>query len=154
MRRWQAHLLTAALMVALGGPGAFAADDQGRAKGHAKHEQKHNAKGKHTGKPRRSAAHPIRFHGVDHNHDGIITRAEWHGDDRSFAHHDHNHDGFLSGGEVRPGDDPDIALFAALDTNDDGVLSRAEWRGSEEDFRRLDFNKDGVLSPYEFGVGR
>ena len=44
-----------------------------------------------------------RFHELDSNANGIIERAEWSGDDRSFATHDWNRDGVLSGDEVKPG---------------------------------------------------
>jgi hypothetical protein len=46
---------------------------------------------------------PMRFFGLDRNHDGRITRAEWRGNDVSFRVHDWNRDGVLSGAEVRPG---------------------------------------------------
>src|SRR5678815_4698332 len=45
----------------------------------------------------------MRFQGMDTNHDGVITRAEWRGNDRSFRNHDWNGDGRLSGDEVREG---------------------------------------------------
>jgi hypothetical protein len=35
--------------------------------------------------------------------DGVITRQEWQGNDRSFRNHDWNGDGRLSGDEVPPG---------------------------------------------------
>ena len=43
----------------------------------------------------------MRFQGMDRNGDGVITRAEWRGSDRSFEVHDWNGDGKLSGDEVR-----------------------------------------------------
>jgi hypothetical protein len=46
---------------------------------------------------------PMRFRGLDRNHDGRITRNEWRGNDVSFRNHDWNRDGVLSGIEVRPG---------------------------------------------------
>ncbi len=45
----------------------------------------------------------MRFKGMDTNGDGVITRREWRGNDRSFQNHDRNGDGVLSGSEVRPG---------------------------------------------------
>lgn len=45
----------------------------------------------------------MRFKGMDTNGDGVITRREWRGNDRSFRNHDRNGDGVLSGSEVRPG---------------------------------------------------
>lgn len=119
-----------------------------------------------------------RFHGLDRDRDGVVTRAEWDGDGRSFASHDWNHDGVLSGAEVDPGaprqavlqprplpphppapapkvhTESDEVLFARMDANHDQRLSRGEWVGGASTFERLDFNKDGWLSPYEYGVGR
>jgi hypothetical protein len=45
----------------------------------------------------------MRYRGMDRNADGVITRSEWRGNDRSFEQHDRNDDGVLSGSEVRPG---------------------------------------------------
>jgi len=47
------------------------------------------------------AAAQGRFHGLDRNRDGVITRAEWRGNDTSFRQHDDNRDGVISGAEVR-----------------------------------------------------
>ena len=115
---------------------------------------------------------------LDKNHDGVVTRAEWNGDGRSFANHDWNHDGVLSGAEMDPGaprqaplhaqplpprpaapwpkvhTESDEVLFARRDTNHDQRISRGEWIGDASTFERLDFNKDGWLSPYRYGVGR
>lgn len=41
-----------------------------------------------------------RFHGLDRNRDGAITRAEWRGNDTSFRQHDRNRDGVIRGAEV------------------------------------------------------
>ena len=41
-----------------------------------------------------------RFHGLDRNRDGAITRTEWRGNDTSFRQHDRNRDGVISGAEV------------------------------------------------------
>jgi Ca2+-binding EF-hand superfamily protein len=111
----------------------------------------------------------MRFQGMDRNHDGVITRDEWRGNDRSFRNHDWNGDGRLSGDEVRPGaqrqsrwDDRDVewsvqdeedwtpARFRALDHNGDGRLSRSEWHAGSELFTRIDRNHDNFLSPVEF----
>jgi hypothetical protein len=43
----------------------------------------------------------IRFREMDDNGDGVITRAEWRGNARSFRVHDTNRDGILSGEELR-----------------------------------------------------
>lgn len=45
----------------------------------------------------------MKIKGMDTDNNGAITRAEYRGDDSSFAHHDWNNDGVLSGEEVRPG---------------------------------------------------
>ena len=105
-----------------------------------------------------------RFHGLDRNDDGAISRREWDGDDRAFAVHDWNRDGVLSGDEVRAGaapppvtrgrDEPDHVLFKRMDANADGRVTRNEFTGSRRTFERLDANDDGALSPYEYGVGR
>ena len=44
-----------------------------------------------------------RFRGIDRNGDGVITRKEWPGNDKSFNQHDLNRDGILAGREVRAG---------------------------------------------------
>jgi hypothetical protein len=45
----------------------------------------------------------MRILGMDRNGDGVITRAEWRGNARSFDVHDVNDDGILSGTELRSG---------------------------------------------------
>jgi Ca2+-binding EF-hand superfamily protein len=115
---------------------------------------------------------PIRFQAMDADGNGVITRQEWRGNDRSFRNHDWNGDGRLSGDEVRVGarrqnrwDDRDIETsldfeddwtderFKVLDHNNDGRLSRAEWHASAELFARVDRNRDNVLSLAEFTGG-
>jgi hypothetical protein len=171
---------------ALTANGGTASAGQGKAKGHEKHaeqgEDDHGKKADDKDKGKKHDEHPVatsgatmRFHGLDKNNDGMITRPEWNGSNVSFANQDWNHDGILSGLEVRPGatrpasqpaprpakppvntggQDPDDAIFRQLDTNHNGVLSQSEWNGTAERFNRIDFNHDGVLNPYEFGVGR
>ena len=111
----------------------------------------------------------MRFQGLDRNKDGVITREEWNGNDRSFRNHDWNGDGRLSGDEVRVGatrktgwddrnvedsiwrdDDWTPAHFSALDHNRDSRLSRAEWHASTELFSRIDRNRDSFVSLSEF----
>jgi len=120
---------------------------------------------------RAPAQRAIRFAQMDVNNDGVITRREWRGSDRSFAVHDWNRDDVLSGEEVRPGgrrqdareDDPidytereyeftdwTTRGFTALDHNRDGRITRDEWHFDAETFRRVDHNRDGSLSRGEF----
>jgi len=125
--------------------------------------------------PQARSTQAERFRAMDRDGDGVVTRAEWQGSDRSFDVHDWNRDGVLSGDELRPGarrrepwpDDPDEATvgtsdlsdwtperFADLDHNRDGRLSRDEWHFDPELFRRVDRNHDGSVSRGEFlGVG-
>ena len=114
----------------------------------------------------------MRFQSMDRNGDGVITRDEWRGSERSFRNHDWNGDGRLSGDEVRPGaaregrwDDRDVAdsidrdgnytaaRFRELDHNHDGRLSGDEWHGQNEVYWRLDRNRDGFISEPEFTSG-
>ena len=111
----------------------------------------------------------IRFQGMDRNNDGIITREEWNGSDRSFEVHDWNGDGRLSGPEVRVGArrtvtaEPDHAPgrneryvnwtregFAALDHNRDNRISANEWHFDAQTFRRVDANRDQLINLPEF----
>ncbi len=110
----------------------------------------------------------MRFAALDVNKDGVITRREWNGSDRSFEVHDWNQDGILSGEEVRQGatrrtsdgqptgstgryfDDWTARGFLALDRNRDNRVSREEWQSDVETFRRADANRDGLLSRPEF----
>jgi Ca2+-binding EF-hand superfamily protein len=109
---------------------------------------------------------------MDLDNDGVVTRSEWRGSDRSFDVHDWNADGVLSGDEVRPGairnrgerqdedfDSPHREYvfndwtpngFNRLDRNRDGRISAAEWYYDREGFRRADHNGDGVVSRREF----
>ena len=111
----------------------------------------------------------MRFQDLDRNGDGVITRDEWRGNDRSFRNQDWNGDGRLSGEEVRPGARRDPSWdqrevvgtsgrefdrtetrFRWLDRDDNGRLSRSEWPTDEEMFARLDRNGDNALTVREF----
>ena len=112
----------------------------------------------------------IRFQAMDLNNDGVITRQEWQGSDRSFDVHDWNGDGRLSGEEVRIGarrnvewDSVDHAPnryernvswtrngFTALDHNRDGQLTPNEWHFDVETFRRVDRDRNSSISLSEF----
>jgi Ca2+-binding EF-hand superfamily protein len=112
---------------------------------------------------------------MDDNHDGVISRHEWRGNDTSFRQHDWNRNGVLSGEELRRGTEPEVVetarrsepvqrttsirterdevLFARRDRNHDGRITRDEWSDTSA-FNRLDKNHDNVISAYEYGVGR
>jgi Ca2+-binding EF-hand superfamily protein len=113
----------------------------------------------------------MRFKSMDRNADGMITRAEWVGTERSFERHDWNGDGILSGDEVRlvPSrpdsraaadfDSADreyvfadwtVQGFRGLDHNHDGRITRDEWHFDREGFRYVDHDNDGVISRAEF----
>jgi len=113
----------------------------------------------------------MRFQGMDLNGDGVITREEWRGNDRSFREHDWNGDGRLSGDEVRPGarfdpqwdrrsigtsgrddaaGDRTAARFRELDRDRNGRLTLGEWSGPNNVFHSLDRNGDNALSLREF----
>jgi hypothetical protein len=88
------------------------------------------------------ASNAMRFQGMDTNHDGVITRNEWRGSERSFRNHDWNGDGRLSGDEVRPGaqrdsrwDDRDI---------DASIEQESNWTPAH--FRELDHDGDGRIA--------
>ena len=104
---------------------------------------------------------PGRFAGMDRNGDGVITRAEWRGNDQSFRNQDWNNDGVLSGDEVNAGarrwpartaadrEARRAERFATLDANGNGRIEAREWDGTVVVFNRLDANNDNVLSRAE-----
>jgi Ca2+-binding EF-hand superfamily protein len=114
----------------------------------------------------------MRFGGMDTNNDGVITREEWRGNDRSFRNQDWNGDGMLSGDEVRAGarrqdwsqdwnrdgrvdrEDRQIAQrFLGYDMNNDTRVAASEWPGDRRLFDRLDTNNDGYLTMQEYAQG-
>jgi Ca2+-binding EF-hand superfamily protein len=114
----------------------------------------------------------MRFAAMDTNNDGVITREEWRGNNRSFWMADWNGDGVLSGDEVRPGarrqtwdqdwnrdgrvdnEDRQIAQrFRGYDMNDDGRVVAREWPGDRRLYERLDANRDGFLTFQEYLQG-
>ena len=116
------------------------------------------------------AQNRMRFQEMDRNRDGVITRDEWRGSERSFDVHDWNGDGRLSGNELREGFQRDTdwqqadhdpnwrersvsytrSGFANLDHNRDGRLSANEWHYQSETFRRIDRNRDNSVTLAEF----
>src|SRR4051812_26410094 len=60
------------------------------------------ALGQGNGNGRANSREQVRFRAMNTDNDGVITRAEWTGDDECFRQHDLNHDGVLSGEEVLP----------------------------------------------------
>jgi Ca2+-binding EF-hand superfamily protein len=114
----------------------------------------------------------MRHQGMDRNNDGIITRAEWRGNDQSFRNQDWNGDGVLSGEEVRPGgqrqtwnqdwnrdgrvDNQDAQIaqrFRGYDMNNDNRVASNEWPGDQRLFTRLDTNRDRFLTMEEYASG-
>ncbi|MEO5739111.1 MAG: hypothetical protein ABIS29_00755 [Vicinamibacterales bacterium] len=115
----------------------------------------------------------MRFQGMDTNGDGVITRAEWRGNNTSFRNQDWNGDGILSGDEVRTGarrqtnwsqdwnrdgrvdylDDDISQRFRGYDMDNDNRVARSEWPGDARLFARLDTNRDGYLSMQEYAQG-
>ncbi|MBY0496978.1 MAG: hypothetical protein K2Y23_22445 [Cyanobacteria bacterium] len=112
----------------------------------------------------------MRFQRMDGNNDGVITRDEWQGSQRSFDANDWNNDGRLSGDELRPGAQRNSrweqadhtpssternlswtqSAFSNLDHNRDGRLTSNEWHYDLETFRRVDRNRDNALNRTEF----
>jgi len=110
---------------------------------------------------RRRESTAARFAGMDRDHDGVVTRAEWRGNTQSFRQHDTNRDGVLSGTEVAPNQAENEAErrrregidygFTRADQNRDGRISRDEWSGNTAEFTRMDRNTDGIVTREEFG---
>ena len=144
---------------------------QGKAKGHAKHEEKHDEHAeKHEPKEHKTAptvkgptAARTSFAGVDRDHDGVIRRAEWRGNDMSFANRDWNHDGILSGNEmnpraVRPAPRRVVSRRPAATAATPSpapvrTIPIRRTSGTDPDgpvFARLDTNHDGVLTRAEW----
>ena len=89
----------------------------------------------------------MRFRAMDSNRDGVVTRAEWQGNDQSFRQQDRNGDGILSGDEVRVAQRADIVnVFALVDSDGNGKVTTQEWRRA---FTQLDANRHGMLSEDE-----
>jgi EF hand len=96
--------------------------------------------------PSVSSAQSGRFQGMDRNHDGVITRAEWRGSDQSFRQHDLNNDGVLVGTELNAADSSFVRDFSIVDLDGNGFVTAQEWRRA---FSQLDVNRDGALTEDE-----
>jgi Ca2+-binding EF-hand superfamily protein len=109
------------------------------------------------------------FASLDRNRDGRITVDEWPSDRPTFDRADHNHDGVISRAEFlnedtssldrgvnrQPGsrNEPPADLFTSVDKNRDGLITRDEWQWSRRSFNQRDRNRDGRLTPDEFHEG-
>jgi Ca2+-binding EF-hand superfamily protein len=92
-----------------------------------------------------------RFRGLDDNGDGVISRAEWNGNNVSFNNQDSNGDGVISGQEMRAegrraGRRANGYDFDALDVNNNNRVERREWQARLEEFNRLNTNGDNFLT--------
>jgi len=92
-----------------------------------------------------------RFRGLDDNGDGVISRAEWNGNNVSFNNQDWNGDGVISGQELRiegrrVGRRANDYDFDALDVNNNNRIERREWQARLDEFNRLNTNGDNFLT--------
>jgi Ca2+-binding EF-hand superfamily protein len=91
-----------------------------------------------------------RFGDLDTNHDGRVTRGEWHASSAVFNALDANRDGVLTRAEAIGTEGGARDEFRSVDVNSDGFIARAEWHWNGAAFDRLDANRDGRLSRQEF----
>jgi len=92
-----------------------------------------------------------RFRDLDLNHDGRVSRDEWHGARAVFEALDGNRDGVLTRAEAEgSGWSGERDEFASVDVNRDGAISMDEWHWNQAAFRRLDSDRNGTLSRREF----
>lgn len=93
-----------------------------------------------------------RFEGMDRNNDGMITRAEWRGNDRAFRNQNWNQDWNRDG--IVDHQDAQIAQrYRGYDMDSDGRVATAEWPGDQQLFTRLDSNRDRYLTIQEYTTG-
>jgi hypothetical protein len=107
-----------------------------------KQEKAEDKAEKREDKAERKDGYQYRFTNLDLNHDGRISRSEWHGDDASFRANDWNRDGVLSGDELR------------ADLRRPDQFMRRDWKGDLREFDKADTNHDGVLTAAEFARWR
>jgi len=106
-----------------------------------------------------AAATQARFRGMDRNDDGVISRAEWRGNQVSFDNQDWNNDGVISEDELEPPVGRGAQAgnrgarrgqrFENLDRNGNGRIEAREWDGTVAAFNRLDANNDNALTRAE-----
>ena len=105
-----------------------------------------------------TAQQTTRYRGMDDNRDGVITRAEWRGNDQSFRQQDRNNDGVLTAAELDDAreerrEERDVndgyglvGDFSRVDLDGNGHVTAQEWRRA---FTQLDDNRDGSLTQDE-----
>jgi hypothetical protein len=96
-----------------------------------------------AGQSRQAERREARWRAMDRNDDGMITRAEWRGNDRSFQVHDWDGDGILSADEIRRAADRAGQDAEATDDDQPGGEFR-EWTAAA--FRDLDHDNDRRIS--------
>lgn len=143
-----------ALVLAAGVPALADDKPKHKEKDKNKHEQVNRGNDRHDDDDDRDheRSGQMRFKGLDRNGDGMITRAEWQGNDQSFRVHDRNGDGVLKGAEVRTGrrrSTSGLGTHQSWDRNGDGWLSRQEWRGDRRTFDRLDVDDNDRVTATE-----
>jgi Ca2+-binding EF-hand superfamily protein len=84
----------------------------------------------------------------DRNGDGMVTRAEWRGNNRSFQQHDRNRDGVLSGDELSDvrSDGNRGRAAGRLDKDRSGAVEGHEWPYNSNVFHELDKDGNSVLT--------
>ena len=82
-----------------------------------------------------------RFRGMDRNGDGVITRDEWRGNDKSFRKHDRNGDGVISAADERGDRDRQFNRESDDDERGHGQFNRQSDDDDERGHGKLKENK-------------
>jgi Ca2+-binding EF-hand superfamily protein len=92
------------------------------------------------------------FSRADRNHDRVLTRQEWLGNDLTWNRLDVDGNDRISREEWDNPLDPDSleGRFASRDRNKDGWLARGEWVDEAYAFERMDRNRDGRVAMDEY----